>query len=87
MAMLNSTEMPLRLLGSTGVQVSMLGMGGSHLSKSGLSSNDAVRLIRAALDRGLNFMDNAWDYHDGESERRLGKALKDGYRDTAFVMT
>jgi aryl-alcohol dehydrogenase-like predicted oxidoreductase len=82
-----NVEMPRRELGSTGVQVSMLGMGGSHIGSSKLSSGEAIRLIRTALDGGLNFMDNSWDYHDGESEQRLGKALKEGYRSKAFVMT
>src|ERR1039457_4595641 len=80
-------EMPTRILGKTGERVSALGLGGSHIGKSGLSRRKAVRIIRAALDRGLSFMDNSWDYNDGESEIRLGKALKDGYREKAFVMT
>ena len=66
--------------------MSALGLGGSHIGKN-LTSREAVRIIRAALDRGLNFMDNSWDYNKGESEIRLGKALKDGYRAKAFVMT
>ncbi|MEO8130948.1 MAG: aldo/keto reductase, partial [Bryobacteraceae bacterium] len=81
------TEMPTRILGRTGERVSMLGLGGSHIGKSDLSSTEAVRIIRAALDAGLNFMDNSWDYNNGHSETRLGKALKDGYREKAFVMT
>jgi predicted aldo/keto reductase-like oxidoreductase len=81
------TEMPTRILGKTGERVSALGLGGSHIGQSDLNSREAVRIIRAALDRGLSFMDNSWDYNDGESETRLGKALKDGYREKAFVMT
>src|SRR5262245_44392848 len=80
-------NMLYRTLGRTGVTVSALGLGGSHLVKPGLDSKTAERIIRTALDGGLNFMDNSWDYHEGESERRLGRALKDGYRDKAFVMT
>jgi predicted aldo/keto reductase-like oxidoreductase len=80
-------EMPTRILGKTGERVSALGLGGSHIGKSDLSRRKAVRIIRTALDRGLSFMDNSWDYNDGESEIRLGKALKDGYREKAFVMT
>ena len=76
-----------RDLGSTGVRVSALGLGGSHIGSPKVSSKDAVRIMQIALDRGLNFMDSSWDYHDGESERRLGKALKSGYRAKAFVMT
>jgi aryl-alcohol dehydrogenase-like predicted oxidoreductase len=81
------SQMPTRILGKTGERVSALGLGGSHIGKSDLTSREAVRIIRTALDRGLSFMDNSWDYNDGESEIRLGKALKDGYREKAFVMT
>jgi len=79
--------MPTRILGSTGERVSVIGLGGSHIGKSYLTSREATRLIRSALDRGLNFMDNSWDYNEGESETRLGRALKEGYRHKAFVMT
>ena len=79
--------MTYRELGQTGVKVSALGLGGSHIGTPKLSSAEAVRIIRAALDAGLNFMDNSWDYHKGESEKRLGRALKNGYRSKAFVMT
>ena len=78
---------PHRVLGRTGEKVSILGLGGSHIGNPGLSSREAIRIIRTALDQGLTFMDNSWDYHDGDSEMRLGKALKDGYRSRAFVMT
>jgi aryl-alcohol dehydrogenase-like predicted oxidoreductase len=81
------SEMPTRTLGNTGETVSMVGLGGFHIGKNHLTKPQAVRIIRCALDRGLNFMDNSWDYNDGESEIRLGKALKDGYRQKAFVMT
>lgn len=79
--------MPMRQLGKTGERVSVLGLGGSHIGTSELSTPQAVRIIRAALDGGLNFMDNSWDYNGGVSEKRLGSALKDGYRAKAFVMT
>ena len=79
--------MPYRELGSTGVRVSALGLGGHHIGMPIVSQAQAVGLVREAIDRGLTFMDNSWDYHDGESERRLGLALKDGYRSKAFVMT
>lgn len=82
----HTVEMPTRLLGKTGERVSALGLGGSHIGEK-LTSREAVRLIRAAIDGGLTFMDNSWDYHDGESEIRMGKALQDGYRKKAFVMT
>jgi aryl-alcohol dehydrogenase-like predicted oxidoreductase len=82
-----SEEIPTRILGKTGVRVSAIGLGGSHIGKDNLTRRDAIRIIRTAIDRGLTFMDNSWDYNDGESEIRLGKALKDGYRKKAFVMT
>jgi len=80
-------EMPTRILGRTGERVSALGLGGSHIGSKERARREAVRIIRTALDRGLTFMDNSWDYNEGESEVRLGKALKDGYRKKAFVMT
>jgi aryl-alcohol dehydrogenase-like predicted oxidoreductase len=79
--------MPMRPLGSTGEKVSCLGLGGSHIGKPKLSDDEAVKIIRSAIDRGLTFMDNSWDYNDGASEVRMGKALRDGYRQKAFVMT
>ncbi len=82
-----SFEMPTRVLGRTGERVSVLGLGGSHIGKDDLTRREAVRIIRSAIDHGLTFMDNSWDYNEGESEIRLGKALKDGYREKAFVMT
>jgi len=69
------------------VEVSALGLGGSHIGSPRLSRDRAVRIIRAALDGGLSFLDNSWDYHEGESEKRVGLALKNGYRSKAFVMT
>jgi aryl-alcohol dehydrogenase-like predicted oxidoreductase len=80
-------DMPRRLLGRTNEAVSMLGLGGSHIGTSELTGKEAVQIIRAAIDAGLTFMDSSWDYHGGRSERRLGKALKHGYRSKAFVMT
>lgn len=79
--------MPRRALGRTGGEVSALGLGGAHIGSPRLSRAKAVLIIRAALDGGLSFMDNSWDYHEGESEKRMGLALKDGYRSKAFVMT
>src|SRR5581483_488145 len=64
-----------------------IGLGGSHIGKPALSDGESTRLIRQALDRGLNFMDNSWDYNQGQSEIRMGKALGDGYRQKAFLMT
>ncbi len=79
-------EMIYRTLGKTGEKVSAVGLGGFHIGKI-KDERESIRLIRAAIDRGLTFMDNSWDYHNGESEMRMGKALKDGYRRKAFVMT
>lgn len=79
--------MPRRTLGRTGEKVSCIGLGGSHIGKPKLSDDESIRLIRQALDRGLNFLDNSWDYNDGQSEIRMGKALRDGYRQKAFLMT
>ncbi|MDP9146788.1 MAG: aldo/keto reductase [Acidobacteriota bacterium] len=80
-------EMPLRTLGKTGVKVSAIGLGGFHLGLSHLEEPDAIKLFHSAVDRGINFSDNSWDYNQGESEKRAGKALKGGYRDKVFVMT
>ncbi len=79
--------MEYRTLGRTGQKVSCLGLGGSHIGKPKVSDQEGIRLIREALDRGLNFLDNSWDYNNGESEIRMGKALRDGYRQKAFLMT
>jgi aryl-alcohol dehydrogenase-like predicted oxidoreductase len=81
------TEIPYRTLGKTGEKVSAIGLGGWHLGLSTVSEDLAIRLIRTALDRGLNFLDNSWDYFNGLSELRMGKALRDGYRKKAFLMT
>ena len=80
-------EVPRRPLGSTGEKVSCIGIGGYHIGKQGLEESEGIRIIRAALDNGVNFLDNCWDYNDGESEVRMGKALLDGYRGKAFLMT
>jgi aryl-alcohol dehydrogenase-like predicted oxidoreductase len=75
-----------RPLGSTGQSVSAIGLGGFHMAKPLLEST-SIRIVRSAVDRGMTFMDNCWDYHDGKSEERMGKALRDGYRDKVFLMT
>ncbi len=77
---------PYRTLGHTGEKVSVIGMGRAHIGR-GISENDAIELIRYAIDRGINFMDNSWDYNSGDSEIRMGKALRDGYRQKVFLMT
>jgi predicted aldo/keto reductase-like oxidoreductase len=78
--------MPYRLLGKTGEKVSVVGLGGYHIGVP-KEEADGIRIIRSAIDRGINFMDNCWDYHEGGSERRMGKALRDGYRQKVFLMT
>jgi uncharacterized protein len=78
---------PTRRLGRTGEKVSIVGIGGYHLGKPDLDAKLATRIIRTALDEGINFLDNCWDYNNGESERRMGNALRDGYRQKAFLMT
>ncbi|HEY4931222.1 MAG TPA: aldo/keto reductase [Terriglobales bacterium] len=81
----NASGIPTRTLGHTGQQVSMLGIGGSHIGNP--SQAEAIKIIRAAADNGITFMDNCWDYHDGDSEVRMGMALRDGYRQKVFLMT
>jgi len=83
----SATGMPMRDLGRTGVKVSILGLGGSHAARS-KDDNECVRLIHAAIDEGITFMDNAWEYHNGRAEEVMGKALAmDGKRDKVFLMT
>jgi predicted aldo/keto reductase-like oxidoreductase len=80
-----SPEMPYRELGSTGEKVSVIGLGGAH---AGMPEEEAgIRLMRTAIDRGITFFDNAWDYDDGNPEERMGRALMDGYRQKVFLMT
>ena len=78
--------MPTRKLGRTGVEVSLVGLGGYHIGQAG-DEQTAVRIIRAAIDHGLTFMDNCWDYNEGRSHVWMGRALRDGYRRRAFLMT
>ncbi len=78
---------PKRKLGSTGEWVSMLGLGGSHIGDSQLGDAEAIQLMHEAIEGGITFFDNCWDYNDGKSEQRMGKALKDGYRQRVFLMT
>ena len=78
-------DMRYRQLGKTGVEVSIVGVGGYHIGNP--AETEAIKIIRAAIDGGITFMDNCWDYHDGDSEVRMGKALRDGYRQKVFLMT
>ena len=82
----SSGEIPRRTLGHTGEKVSMVGLGGYHIGHQS-DENESIRIVRTALDSGINFLDNCWDYNGGESEIRMGKALRDGYRQKAFLMT
>src|ERR1700746_1524458 len=79
-------DMIFRRLGTTGEWVSLIGLGGYHIGKQA-DENESVKLIRLAIDKGISFMDNCWDYNGGESEVRMGKALRDGYRGKVFLMT
>lgn len=78
-------QIPHRPLGTTGVQVSALGLGGYHIAMAG-SEREGIRIVHAAIDAGVTFMDNAWEYHDGRSETIMGKAIADR-RDRIFLMT
>jgi uncharacterized protein len=81
-----SGEIPRRALGRTGVQVCALGLGGYHLGTV-KSQREAVRIVQTAVDEGITFLDNAWEYHDGKSETIMGRALGDGRRQQVFLMT
>ena len=81
----SDAPVPQRTLGRTGEKVSIIGLGGYHLGVP--DEAESLRIIRTALDSGVNFLDNCWDYNDGQSEIRMGKALRDGYRQKAFLMT
>jgi aryl-alcohol dehydrogenase-like predicted oxidoreductase len=84
---MSTAEIPTRTLGRTGERVSAIGLGGWHLALPHVDEPLSFRIVRSAIDRGITFMDNCWDYHDGESERRMGQALRDGYRKRVFLMT
>ena len=84
----NGAALPYRTLGHTGEKVSCIGLGGFHLGKPAMSESDALKLIHASIDRGINFLDNSWDYNEGESEKRMGKAVKAAnLRSRVFMMT
>jgi uncharacterized protein len=86
LASADAGNVPYRVLGHTGEKVSLIGLGGYHIGM-GSDEQESIRIIRAALDNGVNFLDNCWDYNAGVSEERMGKALRDGYRQKAFLMT
>jgi predicted aldo/keto reductase-like oxidoreductase len=80
-------DIQYRTLGRTGEEVSIVGLGGYHIGTQNLSEEESIRITRTAIDNGINFMDNCWDYNNGISEIRMGKALQNGYRDKVFLMT
>src|SRR5256885_10481537 len=80
-------DMPYRVLGRTGERVSAIGLGGWHIGFKHIEEQQSIRIVRTAIDRGITFLDNSWDYNDGRSELRMGKALAGGYRDKVFLMT
>jgi predicted aldo/keto reductase-like oxidoreductase len=82
----SKSGMTYRTLGRTGEKVSVVGLGGYHLARQS-QEQESIEIIRTGLDSGINFLDNCWDYNGGESEVRMGKALRDGYRQRAFLMT
>jgi predicted aldo/keto reductase-like oxidoreductase len=82
----DSATVPTRVLGHTGEKISMVGLGGYHLGMQS-DEQESIRIIRTGLDSGITFLDNCWDYNNGQSEIRMGKALRDGYRQKAFLMT
>src|ERR1700747_627500 len=81
-----TNALPMRTLGRSGEKVSLVGLGGYHIGMQH-DENESIRIIRTGLDSGINFLDNCWDYNNGQSEIRMGKALRDGYRQKAFLMT
>jgi len=81
-----SSGIPTRLLGATRERVSIIGVGGHHIGRP-TEAETGIRIIRTAIDAGINLLDNAWCYHDGRSEEIMGRALRDGYRQRAFLMT
>jgi aryl-alcohol dehydrogenase-like predicted oxidoreductase len=83
----SGSGMIYRILGSTGERVSAIGVGGWHLGLKHVDEKLSTRIVRTAIDRGINFLDNSWDYNEGASEIRMGKALRDGYREKVFLMT
>lgn len=83
----SGNDVPRRVLGRTGESVSIVGIGGYHLGRANVTEADSIRILRTAIDGGINFLDNCWDYNGGISEIRMGKALRDGNRERVFLMT
>lgn len=85
-ALTRSSEMIYRTLGRTQEKISIIGLGGHHIGRP-KDEREGIKIIQSAIDRGINFMDNCWDYHNGGSELRMGKALRNGYREKVFLMS
>ncbi len=81
-----SEDMIYRNLGTTGERVSAIGLGGAHIGMP-KDDDESIRIVRTAVDRGITFLDNSWDYSKGRCELLMGKALQDGYRKRVFLMT
>ena len=81
------TKMPMRTLGRTGEKISVLTIGGHHVGAKSVPEEVGINIVRTAIDEGVNFLDNAWSYQNGRSEKLMGKALKDGYRKKVLIMT
>ncbi|MFW5947038.1 MAG: aldo/keto reductase, partial [Gemmatimonadota bacterium] len=79
--------LPRRPMGRTGEQISILAIGGAHVARAGESEADTISIIREGIDEGINFLDNAWEYHRGFAEEVMGRALRDGYREKVVLMT
>ncbi len=82
----NAGGLPVRVLGKTGLEVSIIGFGGGHFVRDNIDVKTSLNLVHRAIDGGVTFIDTAWEYHEGESERRIGMALK-GRRDKVTLMT
>src|SRR5450432_18752 len=82
----SSGDMIYRKLGTTGERVSAIGLGGAHIGFP-KDDNESIGIVRTAVDRGITFLDNSWDYSKGRCETLMGKALQDGYRKRVFLMT
>lgn len=78
---------PRRPMGRTGERISILAIGGAHVARAGGTEEQTISIIREGIDEGINFLDNAWEYHRGYAEEVMGKALRDGYRDRVLLMT
>ena len=80
-------QVPTRILGRTGERVSTIGLGGFHLGFPDLRESESIEIIHTAIENGITFLDNCWDYNNGQSEIRMGRALRDEYRERVFLMT